>query len=331
MPILQPLIDTPFQGGPATWIEDLTLAIKRYGFLEETHFTVAYSPVPDETVPSGIGGVLATVHEISAKVVGERRVDVLRNLGTQSREAQTAEGACAVAAATLAKHPYDLPFALLYLLDADYRQAQLAGVAGLAFASPAAPLVIDLDKRASDTVTWPLATVLQTETLITVEDLGSRLGDAVPLGPWSEPPHQAVVAPIRSNRAHHLAGLLVVGVSPRLRLDAAYSSFIELTASQIATTIANARAYEEERKRAETLAEVDRAKTIFFSNISHEFRTPLTLMLGPLEDTLAQADLPLAIREKLTVAERNSERLLKLVNTLLDFSRIEAGRNPASL
>jgi len=58
--VLRPLIDTPFSGGPATWMEDLELEINRHGFVEETHFTVAYSPVPDETAPRGIGGVLAT-------------------------------------------------------------------------------------------------------------------------------------------------------------------------------------------------------------------------------------------------------------------------------
>ena len=96
--------------------------------------------------------------------------------------------------------------------------------------------------------------------------------------------------------------------------------------------MANARAYEEERKRAVALAEIDRAKTAFFSNVSHEFRTPLTLMLGPLEDELAERDQPLppARRERLETAHRNSLRLLKLVNTLLDFSRIEAGRVQAS-
>ena len=72
--ILKPLVDTPFGGGPSTWSDDLALEINRHGFVEETHFTVAYSPVPDETASNGIGGVLATVHEITDKVIAERRV-----------------------------------------------------------------------------------------------------------------------------------------------------------------------------------------------------------------------------------------------------------------
>ena len=128
-----------------------------------------------------------------------------------------------------------------------------------------------------------------------------------------------------------MTGFLIVGVSARLKLDESYRAFYDLLVNQITTMIANARAYDEERKRAEALAEIDRAKTTFFSNVSHEFRTPLTLMLGPIEDTLNRSQgLPPADRERLETAQRNSVRLLKLVNTLLDFSRIEAGRIEAS-
>lgn len=90
-------------------------------------------------------------------------------------------------------------------------------------------------------------------------------------------------------------------------------------------------AREQERQRAETLAELDRAKTTFFSNVSHEFRTPLTLSLAPLQDALSDRAHPLdpVQRERLELVHRNSLRLLKLVNTLLDFSRIEAGRMEA--
>src|SRR5581483_6392079 len=90
------------------------------------------------------------------------------------------------------------------------------------------------------------------------------------------------------------------------------------------------RAYQEAQKRAEMLAEIDRAKTVFFSNVSHEFRTPLTLMLGPLENLLRKQEIPPEDHEELATAHRNSLRLLKLVNSLLDFSRLEGGRLKAA-
>ncbi|MEO7964926.1 MAG: histidine kinase dimerization/phospho-acceptor domain-containing protein, partial [Gemmatimonadaceae bacterium] len=96
---------------------------------------------------------------------------------------------------------------------------------------------------------------------------------------------------------------------------------------QISASLASARAYDGERRRAEALAQLDEAKTAFFSNVSHEFRTPLTLLLAPLEDTLRNGtSITDDVREELDLAHRNALRLLKLVNTLLDFSRIEAGR-----
>jgi PAS domain S-box-containing protein len=322
--IIGPLVETPYNGGPATWMDDIFLEINRHGFVEETHFTIAYSPVPDDTVPGGIGGVLATVHEISEKVVGERRVTVLRDLGLQA-QAKSEEEACNLAAETLARHSKDIPFALIYLLDANGKNAQLACSAGFEQDTPGVPSIIEVGTT-TDQQLWNFEEALHTKKSFTVTDLKNKLGDAVPLGPWSDPPHQAVVAPIPSSVTQNLAGFLIVGVSSRLSFDDSYNTFIELVARQIASSIGNARAYHEEKRRAEALTELDRAKTTFFSNISHEFRTPLTLMLGPIEDTLSQNKLPEEVTERLEVAHRNSLRLLKLVNNLLDFSRIEAGR-----
>ena len=126
-------------------------------------------------------------------------------------------------------------------------------------------------------------------------------------------------------------GVLIAGINPTRRLDAEYQTFADLLVDQVAAAIQNARAAEEEKQRLDALAELDRAKTAFFSNVSHEFRTPLTLMLGPIEELLAKAhtELSPSAKSQLELVNRSGSRLLRLVNTLLDFSRLEAGRMQA--
>jgi hypothetical protein len=213
--VIGPLIDTPFRGGPPTWDEDILLEIDRHGFLEESHFTIAYSPVPDETAPGGIGGVLATVHEITEKVVGERRVVALRDLGGRLGDAKTAEEACAFAAQALLAHDRDVPFALFYLLEADGARARLVGCAGAERAAEAfAPASVDLSAPRPDG--WPLHEATTTGLLQEVTHLGGRFRK-VPGGPWSDPPHSAVVVPIPSSKPNEIAALMIAGISSRLR------------------------------------------------------------------------------------------------------------------
>ena len=324
--VLGPLAQRPYEGGPATWIEDIPVELRRFGYPEEAHFTISYSPVPDPAAPRGIGGVVAIVHEISAKIVADRRILALRDLGLRSGEARTADEACADAAATLASCSKDVPFALVYLLDEKGESAHLVAQAG---ADACASLTPDIVPLLDGSAAWPFAECLRTQQIVVVNELSRRF-DRLPPGPWPDPPTMAAVVPLKSQMAHQLAGFLVAGISARLRFDDAYRVFFDLASAQIATAVGNARAYEMERRRTEALAEIDRAKTTFFSNISHEFRTPLTLILGPLADMLAGPPLPEAVRERIVLAHRNSLRLLKMVNTLLDFSRIEAGRFDAS-
>ena len=141
------------------------------------------------------------------------------------------------------------------------------------------------------------------------------------------------MVPIRLGEYGEALGFLVAGIHPGRAFDDAYRQFVHRITEQITIGLASARAYEQERQRAEALAEIDRAKTTFFSNVSHEFRTPLTLMLGPLEEVLQEASERLESRNVTSSWSRcaaTALRLLKLVNTLLDFSRIEAGRVQAS-
>jgi PAS domain S-box-containing protein len=147
-----------------------------------------------------------------------------------------------------------------------------------------------------------------------------------PSGAWRTPPHQAMLLPLRASGDAGQEGVLVVGLNPYRLPQGRYTDFLQLVAQQLAAAVGNAEAYELQRQKAEELARLDRAKTKFFSNISHEFRTPLTLMMGPLHDMLMLDGLAAPLRERLALVERNALRLSKLVNALLEFSRIEAGR-----
>ena len=151
------------------------------------------------------------------------------------------------------------------------------------------------------------------------------------MGAWTRSPTAAVVTALAGAPGENrVRGFLVVGLNPFRPFDERYRGFIELTAAQISSALVNAGTYEAERRRAEALAELDRAKTEFFSNVSHEFRTPLTLIMGPIEALRAaeQVDAD-RVRTELEVAHRNGLRLGRLVNTLLDFSRLQAGRMQA--
>ena len=319
-----PLFEHVLSTGEATYSEDQLLPMRRHGFTEECYFNYTFSPIRGES--GRVEGIFNAVVETTYRVIHERRTRLLRELGERTAATRSSREACTLAAVTLGAAPADLPFCAVYLVDEAARGARLAGVAGLDPGGPAAPAFLPLDDTNAP---WPLALAQKSGRVEVVSALPERFGFVLPGGPWPEPASAALLAPIVTGASSRAAGFLVVGASPRLSLDEAYRQFVERAATHVATALANAAAYEAEAARAAALAEIDRAKTVFFSNVSHEFRTPLALMLGPLEDALATSERALG-GESLTSVHRNALRLLKLVNTLLDFARIEAGRAQAS-
>jgi signal transduction histidine kinase len=321
-PEIGPRIQQVLTRGEATWDEGLQLFLERSGFPEETYHTFSYSPVYDDA--SHIAGMLCVVTEDTARVIGERQLRVLRDLATQSVTVGSVEETCERICEVLAAYPLDVPFGGLYLLDGSVarRVAQLNDLHGGAL-----PEALPLDRSCDP---WPIAALIAGEATQEVCEL-PRLGVRVAAGPWPDLVQRALVIPLKRAGTQPVTGFLIVGVSPRRPLDDAYRRFLKLVAAQAGAAIADAQAYRTERQRVEALSELDQAKTKFFSNVSHEFRTPLTLMLGPLERALAGPAQALPERRaELEVAHRNALRLLKLVNTLLDFSRLETGRIRAS-
>jgi GAF domain-containing protein len=291
--ILGPMAERPFRGGTASVSDDIAVLIERNVPREETHFRLAYSAVPDESVESGIGGVLATVAEITEQIHADRQIRTLRDLGVRgASDSPTAEQACLDAADALEANPWDVPFALFYLVEDQGAYVRRVASAGLdvQLLDQLAPARIEFVTREVDDP-WRLSDALQQRCIQIVPQLHGP-DDQLPLSPWDEATRSAIVLPLASPDRSRAYGALICGVSPHRVLDAGYRTFFELAASQVVTVIRDARALEEERKRAEALAAVDRAKTTFFSNVSHEFRTPLTLMLGPVAELVSDISLP---------------------------------------
>jgi PAS domain S-box-containing protein len=316
-----PMLDAALGGEQGTFVESQLLIMQRNGYPEETYYTFSYSPIPTDD-GRAVGGIICANSDDTQRVIGERQLALLRELGAATADARSWEDVCARSGQALATDASDLTFAAIYMAERDADEVMLAASCGIASDHPALPAKAPIADG-----TWPFAQAIREQALALVEDAGSRFASGLPGGAWRKPASKAVVLPIVPGGDSGRIGALVVGLNPYRLFDDNYEGFLRLVAAQIAAAIANAQAYEAERRRAEALAEIDRAKTTFFSNVSHEFRTPLTLMIGPIEDALAEAHvLPAEQRERLDLAHRNSLRLLKLVNSLLDFSRIEAGR-----
>ncbi len=323
-----PRIQKVLETGEATWDEGLLLFLERSGYSEETYHTFSYSPLPGDD--GRVMGMLCVVTEETERVIGERRLKSLRTLAAELGTAITESDFCGRIEHCLHQNQRDLPFSLTYLID-EGGIARLACSTGFEAAHSAAPPLIG---PGIDQAAWPVSDLFNRNKMLTVEDLAKRFG-TMPSGAWDKPVERAVMVPLQKQGQEVPAGFFVAGLNPYRPFDAEYSGFMELIGGQIAAGLGNARAWDEERRRAELLAELDRAKTAFFTNVSHEFRTPLTLMLGPLEQSIERlqkgTEPEKEEAEQLKIVHRNGLRLLKLVNALLDFSRVEAGRTQVRL
>ncbi|MFI5734915.1 SpoIIE family protein phosphatase [Kribbella sp. NPDC051587] len=302
-----PRIDTVLATGQATWDEGLLLFLERADYPEETYHTFSYSPLRDDD--GAVVGMLCVVSEETDRVIGERRMATLRDLGSDPSVVRDEEETLAFASQQLGRNLRDLPFTLTYLFD-DQGDPRIASTTGL---------VTDLS------ASWPVDGPARGESIVV--PLAELPAAELPTGDWPEPPTHAFLAPLlrQGDRPY---GFLVAGLNRYRPLDDGYRGFLTLVAGHVATGIASARSYQAQQRRADELAELDRAKTAFFSNISHEFRTPLTLIMAPLNDLRQRSGDP-RLQQELEVIHRNGLRLGKLVNSLLDFSRIEAGRMQA--
>jgi len=321
-----PVIGEAFESateGQTKFLVNQRMFLDRNGYLEETFFTFSFSPIVGES--GGVEGLFHPVIELTQQSLGDRRMIVLRNIASRTMNAKTGREAITLIMEVIKESDLDIPFSLLYSLSVEGNTLKLEESTGLPAGSVLCPNEIDL-QNVNEAI-WPFDDVINKGVPVKIEELKKKFGEFKG-GPYEESPHAAFVFPISAPGQKHPFGIFVAGVSSRRELDDPYNTFFELVSSAITSAILKAKAFEDELKKAEALLEIDKAKTAFFSNVSHEFRTPLTLMLGPVEDLLNNTEDSLSIeqRERLQMVQRNAQRLQRLVNSLLDFSRIEAGR-----
>src|SRR6185436_12168614 len=318
--IIEPMVRHVTTTGEPAGSDDLYLPLERNGYPEETHMAFALSAIrEDDGAPTAL---LCTLRETTERVLVARLVACLDALSTRCFPAETAEEACRIAAGVTSEYLRDLPFTLLYLVDIDGQHARLAAASGLGTSSediapPVLPIVGEVE-----TSPWNIARVVRTQASAESEGIRMRVMPHVRDPMFA--PHAAITVPL-ADPSGGTAGVLVMGTNP-MRPLAEGRRFANAVASRIATAIGNAKVKQRTRERTEALAALDRAKTLFLSDVSHEFRTPLTLLLSPLDDVLNGRTLAANDRELLQTSRRAATRLLKLVQSLLDFSRAEAGR-----
>jgi signal transduction histidine kinase len=311
-PVLERRFSETLTTGRPTGEADLFMPLKRGGFLEETYITFSFAPLADDH--GNPSGIYCTASENTGLVVAGRQLDCLNRLARQCACADSPEAACQLAAQALEGQRRDVPFALFYALDDSGSRIESVASTGLAGLPQGVPGVGRLEGR---TDPWHLAAALAGRTPILIESVADILGAS--LAGRAPPPRQALVTPLADTGC-----ILVTGLNP-MRPVAESRRFFELAAGQVETALSSARLRQSAERRARALATLDRAKTVFFSDISHELRTPLTLLLEPLRQVLDRAALDPGDRALLVTASRAGARLRKLVNSLLEFSRIEGG------
>ena len=257
-----PRIERVLETGEASWDETLFLPLERGGYPEETYHTFSYSPLagPD----GGNAGMLCVVMEDTGRVLGERQ---LASLGTLARALVDASTRAEVfdAIERGLEGQKDISFALLYLFEEGAPGSlKLAVRCGIESGHPAA-----CEKLLISAVDcpWPVEFLSSNEP-VTVENL-SGLFSGLPTGSWDRPPQRARIVPFARKGQETPAGIFIAGVNPYRQLDASYAGYLDLIAGQIAASIRNAEAFEEEKTRVEALAELDRATSFAWEALEH--------------------------------------------------------------
>ena len=307
--------------GRAYHSADQRLIINRHGYPEEAYFTFSTSAIRD--ADGMIVGLFNAITETTPHILYERRLQVLRRLGAISVTAdESLASTCRAAVDVIGRNRKSVPFAAVYLRDptdqgprrtAGYGFDEAAAACELAEVAPTSGAVLEVMEHGG------------TQLVSGLRERYPGVFEPGPLGPLT--PDQAFVLPVVMLGTRRPMGVLILGINPYWRPDEAYTAFAAMAARQLGVIVTDAVSYQNERKRQLALAELDRARTEFLQNVTHELRAPLTMLLTPLQDILDEPGvvLPAAARNTVETSVRAADRLQRVVEALLDLSRAKSG------
>ncbi|CUA74663.1 protein-histidine kinase [Rhizoctonia solani] len=180
-----------------------------------------------------------------------------------------------------------------------------------------------------------LTKVFASGSIEIVDPLPVHLAQGLDGRGFKDLPRMVAMVPISTNstqsgRSTHgrtlPCGILLIGLNTRRQYDADYASWLESVGAGLSNQLSVVLQREADMRMMEERERMDKAKTMFFTNVSHELRTPLTLIQAPLEQLLTSSNLSNDTQYKLQLAVRNSRRLKKLIDSIMDMSKLEAGR-----
>src|SRR5579863_5702470 len=283
------------QAGEASYSEAEMLIMHRHGYDEETYYTFSFSPVPEED--GNIGGLVCANTDDTDRVIGSRRLALLRELAWRTWDADTVGEVYSLSARALATDPRDMPFGLIYRFEEDGSRATLRGATGIAPGHVAAPEIITLEGNSP----WPVSEVMRGCSRRQVTRLAEKFGP-IPKGPWSDAPDEALLLPLATSADTAPRGVLVLAANPyRRRGDDSFENFAALVARQIASAIVNIEAFEAERDRAKSAdsltleiehrRRIERHQNLLLDELNHRVKNTLATVQAMAIQTMKGVDV----------------------------------------